>query len=55
MAIGQLADYSRLLEPSPRRAILPQQPRADLLDLASSQGIDVVWPEDEGFRTLTAG
>jgi hypothetical protein len=52
MAIGQLADYSRLLDPLPRRAILlPQEPRADLLALAASQGIDVVWPEGEDFRT----
>ncbi|MES1192832.1 MAG: restriction endonuclease [Solirubrobacterales bacterium] len=52
MAIGQLADYSRLLDPLPRRAILlPQEPRTDLLDLAASQGIDVVWPDGEDFRT----
>jgi hypothetical protein len=55
MAIGQLADYSRLLEPVPRRAILlPQRPRADLLDLMRSQGIDAVWQDGEDFRTLAA-
>ncbi len=56
MAIGQLADYARLVKPAPRRAILlPQKPRPDLLALAKSQGIDVVWPEGDDFQTLTAG
>jgi len=54
MAIGQLADYARL-KPGARTAILvPQRPRSDLLDLADSQGIDVIWPEAEGFRTQPA-
>lgn len=49
MAIGQLADYSRLIEPAPRKLILtPQKPRPDLLKLAASQGIDVSWPDGEG-------
>jgi hypothetical protein len=50
MAIGQLADYSRLVSPAPTRALLvPQEPRRDLLDLARSQGIVVVWPGPVGF------
>ena len=52
MAVGQLADYARL-KPRARKAILlPQRPRRDLLDLADKQGIDVIWPEADGFRTL---
>jgi hypothetical protein len=55
MAIGQLADYARLVQPSPSRAILvPQEPRADLLDLAGSQGITVVWPDSVGFASSDA-
>lgn len=47
MAIGQLAAYSRLVTPVPRRAVLmPEEPRADLLRLAESQGIAVTWPSD---------
>src|SRR4051794_34432431 len=39
MAIGQLADYSRLVSPSPARVILvPTEPRSDLIALAKSQG-----------------
>jgi len=49
MAIGQLADYARLVEPYPQRTILvPQQPRPDLLELAKSQGITVTWPDGNG-------
>jgi hypothetical protein len=29
--------------------LLPQEPRRDLLDLITSQGITVVWPDDHGF------
>lgn len=56
MAIGQLADYARLVEPTPRRLILvPEQPRPDLLELAAHEGIDVTWPDaNGGFRTATA-
>lgn len=49
MAIGQLADYVRLVEPAPDRAILvPQQPRPDLLRLADSQSVAVIWPNRTG-------
>jgi hypothetical protein len=51
MAIGQLADYARLVDPAPRRAILlPQKPRPDLVDLATSQGITVIWRDGDDFR-----
>jgi len=49
MAVGQLADYSRLIDPAPARMILvPEEPRPDLLNLAASQGIGVTWPDGEG-------
>lgn len=49
MAIGQLADYERMVEPAPRKLILvPEEPRADLLALAASQGIGVTWPDGAG-------
>ncbi len=53
MAIGQLADYARLVKPSPRKMILvPQKPRPDLMRLAESQGIGVIWPSgEEGFAS----
>ncbi len=51
MAIGQLADYARLVEPAPQKAILlPEEPRADLLALAASEEIEVLWPDgNDGF------
>ena len=57
MAIGQLADYARMVEPSPSRAILvPERPRGDLMRLASSQGISVIWRDGEGrFRSGADG
>ncbi len=50
MAIGQLADYERLVEKPPRKAILvPEEPRQDLLKLAESQNIKVIWPDGGKF------
>jgi hypothetical protein len=50
MAIGQLADYARLIDPAPRRVLLmPEQPRPDLLALAASQGVTVTWPDGDRF------
>lgn len=54
MAIGLLADYSRLLERPPSRAVLmPERPRLDLVRLASSQGIEVVWLAEDGKLVST--
>ncbi len=50
MAIGQLADYARLVKPSPNRAILlPAKPRGDLIELAASQGVGVIWADGDEF------
>lgn len=55
MAVGQLADYSRLIDPPPGRMILvPEEPRADLLDLAASAGINVTWPDGDGGFASTS-
>jgi len=49
MAVGQLADYSRLVDPPPQQMLLvPEEPRPDLLDLAKSQDIAVTWPNGDG-------
>lgn len=52
MAIGQLKDYSRHVEPAnPRLAVvLPQEPNDDLKDLLSSVDISVVWKDGASFR-----
>jgi hypothetical protein len=52
MAIGQLADYARMVDPPPARSILvPERPRPDLIALASSQNIKVVWLDEGDVRT----
>lgn len=52
MAIGQLADYSRMVDPAPVKAILlPQQPRPDLRDLLKRERITTVWPSDDQAGT----
>lgn len=49
MAIGQLADYARLVDPAPQKLILlPAKPRPDLMRLAESQRIGVTWPDGDG-------
>ena len=49
MAIGQLADYSRFVDPKPQLAVLfPARPRKDLEALLLSQGIHAVWQAAEG-------
>jgi hypothetical protein len=54
MAIGQLADYARLVKPSPKKAILvPERPRPDLVKLAKSEGIGVIWPKSSGGFTAS--
>jgi hypothetical protein len=58
MAVGQLADYTRFVNPTPRKALLvPQQPRPDLCDLLTHEGIEIVWREGaqwEGAVTTDA-
>lgn len=50
MAIGQLADYKRFVEPSPQLAVLlPSRPREDLRDLLSGAAIGIVWRDSDGF------
>jgi hypothetical protein len=52
MAIGQLADYARMVDPRPATSILvPERPRPDLINLASSQEIKVVWLDEGEVRT----
>jgi len=49
MAIGQLADYRRFIEPHPSCAVLlPERPRPDLEKLLSVEGIAIVWLVEAG-------
>jgi hypothetical protein len=50
MAVGQLLDYRRLLEPTPRLALLvPTIPREDLREYLSAAGVGLVWREGRRF------
>jgi hypothetical protein len=50
MAIGQLLDYSRFIDPTPGiAALLPSRPRNDLLDLLHHCGVSVIYPSGDGF------
>ena len=56
MAIGQLADYRRFLDPRPNVAVLvPERPRPDLWALLDAERIDVIWPEGAGFKDSRDG
>lgn len=57
MAIGQLADYTRHIDPAPtRRAVLlPERPSKDLENLLASQRISVVWPASRGYSDNARG
>jgi hypothetical protein len=57
MAIGQLADYARLMtEPVNRRAVLlPERPSKDLEALLASQDIGAVWRRGRGFDDNVGG
>ena len=50
MAVGQLLDYRRFLDPAPRLTVLlPTEPREDLRGLLQSAGVDVVWRRGKKF------
>jgi hypothetical protein len=56
MAIGQLADYGRFIEPPVRHAVLlDSRPPNDLSDLLSRQGIAVIWPDGQRFTDDAGG
>lgn len=56
MAIGQLADYARFIDPAARAVLLPEEPSADLMALLRSQGIHAIWQDQPaGFRDSADG
>jgi hypothetical protein len=50
MAIGQLADYRRFLDRPTSAILLPVRPSRDLLDLARTERIEVIWQTEAGFE-----
>jgi hypothetical protein len=55
MAIGQLADYGRFLPDATRAILLPSEPRQDLIELAHSQDVVVLWPAKQGYGASRPG
>jgi len=56
MAVGQLLDYSRFVEPAPRLAVLlPSMPREDLQEYLKSAGVDLVWRDGKKFMNSANG
>jgi hypothetical protein len=51
MAIGQLADYGRFFPSAKQAILLPSEPRIDLIDLAHSQNITILWPTKRGHNS----
>jgi hypothetical protein len=50
-AIGQLMDYRRFAPSDATLAVLvPERPRADLLELLGSVGIEAIWPDGDDFE-----
>lgn len=50
MAVGQLLDYSRFIEPRPKLVVLvPTRPRSDLEALLEGAGIGLVWRDGKQF------
>ena len=55
MAIGQLLDYGRFVEPTPSQAVLlPSRPREDLCELLTHAGVELVWREGKRFSSAPA-
>ena len=56
MAIGQLADYSRFIHPTPALAVLLEaRPAPDLVELLKVQDIAVIWRHADGFKDNARG
>jgi hypothetical protein len=57
MAIGQLADYVRCINPPPKaRAVLvPERPVDDLVELLDALDVAVIWPSGNDFRDNRGG
>lgn len=58
MAIGQICDYKRFFRTGELEhvaALFPREPRIDLADLLTVQGIVAIYPTEEGFEDSTGG
>lgn len=55
LLLGQLLDYVRYFDPSPRLvALLPERPVDDLVDLLTSHGITLIFEREGSFETIAS-
>lgn len=54
MALGQLVDYGRFVHTTYRAVLLPERPRPDLLALAATQDVEVIWQTPTGFEATSS-
>lgn len=50
LALGQILDYARYVEPSACALLVPQKPGGDLIDLLHVSGISAIWASAHGFE-----
>lgn len=50
VAVGQLLDYGRFVDPKRRSVLLPSRPRADLLAYLHAVGVDAIYPNGVEWR-----
>lgn len=50
LALGQILDYARYIQPASMAILVPQQPSIDLCTLLLDNGTGVVWPHGQGFE-----
>lgn len=55
MAIGQIADYRRTVEPDATAVLVRHRPSRDLEALLESQDIGVIWRDGDGFADNRGG
>jgi hypothetical protein len=48
-AVGQLLDYGRLVDATSRSVLVPTRPRPDLLAYLRSAGINIIYPDADGW------
>jgi hypothetical protein len=49
LALGQVLDYARYVQPDSMAVLVPRRPSADLCALLTTNHVNVIWPEGGGF------
>lgn len=50
LALGQVLDYARYVQPSSTAVLVPHRPSADLCRLLTTNQVNVVWPTGDRFE-----